>query len=115
MIKSSRGCEAGIALLAAAVNLFTANNTVAIVVAGPIAKMLSDKYNCDGKRIAGILDTASCAVQGLIPYGAQILIAVGIANGAGIEVPAFGLTAALYYPMLLAVSLAAAIAIGRKK
>ena len=115
MIKSTKGCEAGIALLVAAVNLFTANNTVAIVVAGPIAKMLSDKYNCDGKRIAGILDTASCAVQGLIPYGAQILIAVGIANGAGIEVPAFGLTAALYYPMLLAISLAAAIAIGRKK
>lgn len=115
MIKSTKGCEAGIALLVAAVNLFTANNTVAIVVAGPIAKMLSDKYNCDGRRIAGILDTASCAVQGLIPYGAQILIAVGIAKGAGIEVPAFVLAAALYYPVLLAVSLAAAIAIGRKK
>ncbi len=114
MITSPRGCELGIALLVAAVNLFTANNTVAIVVAGPIAKMLSDKYGCNGRRIAGILDTASCAVQGLIPYGAQILIAVGIAKGAGINVPALGLTAALYYPMLLAVVLIIAIIRGRK-
>lgn len=115
MIKSQRGCEFGIAFLTAAVNLFTANNTVAIVVVGPIGKMLSDKYGCDGKRIAGILDTTSCVVQGLIPYGAQILIAIGIAKGAGVNIPALELTSALYYPMLLGLALTVAIIIGKKR
>ena len=114
MIKGEKGCEFGIALLTAAVNLFTANNTVAIVVAGPIAKMLSDKYKCEPKRIASILDTTSCVIQGLIPYGAQILIAIGIAKGAGLDVPSLGLVISLYYPMLLAVSLIVSIVIGRK-
>ena len=114
MIKSRRGCEAGIALLTAAVNLFTANNTVAIVVTGPIAKMLSDKYGCNSKRIASILDTTSCVVQGLIPYGAQILIVIGIAKGAGIDVPSLKLVISLYYPLLLAVALIVSIIRGKK-
>ncbi len=115
MIKSAKGCEAGIVLLTAAVNLFTANNTVAIVIAGPIAKMLSDKYKCDPKRIASILDTTSCVVQGLIPYGAQILIAIGIAKGAGLDVPSLGLVLSLYYPMLLAAALIFSILASKKK
>ena len=114
MIKNQKGCEFGIAFLTAAVNLFTANNTVAIVVAGPIAKMLSDKYKCDPKRIASILDTTSCAVQGMIPYGAQILIAIGIAKGAGLDIPSLKLVIALYYPMFLAAALIFSIAIGKK-
>ena len=115
MIKSEKGCEAGIAFLTAAVNLFTANNTVAIVVAGPIAKMLSDKYGCNGKRIASILDTTSCVVQGLIPYGAQILIAIGIAKGAGLDVPSLKLVISLYYPILLALALIFSIVTGEKR
>ena len=109
------GCEFGIALLVALVNLFTANNTVAIVVAGPIAKNLADKYNCDPRRSASILDIASCVVQGLLPYGAQILIAVGIAQGAGLKLSPLALAGAAYYPMLLAAALIVSIAAAKNK
>ena len=104
-ITSPGGCEAGCALLAALVNLFTANNTVAIVIAGPVARELALKYRCDNRRMAAILDCASCIVQGLIPYGAQILIALGIAQSSGLAVSAGGLIAKLYYPMFLAAGL----------
>ncbi|MBR2345405.1 MAG: Na+/H+ antiporter NhaC family protein [Lentisphaeria bacterium] len=100
-VHSRRGCEIGIFMLVSAVNLFTANNTVAIVIAGPIAKELSDRYGCEPRRVASILDTASCFVQGLIPYGAQVLIAVGIAGNSGITVSAAGLFCAQFYPWLM--------------
>ena len=112
-ISSRYGCEFGIMLLVGAINLFTANNTVAIVIAGPIAKELGNKYKCDPRRIASILDTASCAVQGLIPYGAQILIAIGIARGAGLKISSLSLISTLYYPMLLGVSLILSIVIAK--
>ena len=105
MISGKKGCELGVALLVGMVNLFTANNTVAIVIAGPIAKVLSDKFRCDPRRIASILDTMSCVVQGLIPYGAQILIAIGVAKSAGMEVSSLSLIKFLFYPMLLALAL----------
>ena len=104
-----RGCEFGIALLTGSVNLVTANNTVAIVVVGPIARELSEKYHCDHRRIASILDTASCVVQGLIPYGAQVLIAVGIARGMNHPVEPLELTSVLYYPMFLGLALLGSI------
>ena len=104
-ISGKRGCELGTLFLTGVVNLFTANNTVAIVITGPIVKDLSVKYNCDPRRIAGILDTASCAVQGLIPYGAQLLIAFGIAQSAGLKVSSLELVCASFYPMFLAVAL----------
>ncbi|MBQ7696485.1 MAG: Na+/H+ antiporter NhaC family protein [Lentisphaeria bacterium] len=105
LIAGPRGCEAGCALLVTAVNLFTANNTVAIVIAGPVAKELSEKFRCSGRRIAAILDCASCVAQGIIPYGAQILIAAGIARSTG---TAFGipqLLGKLYYPYILGILL----------
>ena len=104
-IKGKSGCEVGVFLLVSVVNLFTANNTVAIVIAGPIAKDLSDRFQCENRRIASILDTASCFVQGLIPYGAQILIAVGVAKTAGLVVSTPSLLATQYYQyfMMLAV------------
>jgi Na+/H+ antiporter NhaC len=105
-----RGCEFGVLLLVAAVNLFTANNTVAIVIAGPIAKDLSDRFRCLPRRIASILDTTSCVVQGAIPYGAQILIATGLAKEAGCEVSPLGLVANLYYPFLLGIAVLVSIA-----
>jgi Na+/H+ antiporter NhaC len=114
-VKGQKGCEFGIMLLVGAVNLFTANNTVAIVVAGPIAKELSRKYNCDPRRIASILDASSCVVQGLIPYGAQILIAVGLAQNANLQISSLGLIGALYYPMLLALALLASIFFRKQK
>ena len=104
-IAGKSGCEFGTVLLISVVNLFTANNTVAIVIAGPIARELSQKFNCDPKRIASILDTASCVVQGLLPYGAQMLIAFGIAKAAGLEISSLKLCCFAFYPVLLALAL----------
>ncbi|MBR6471567.1 MAG: Na+/H+ antiporter NhaC family protein [Victivallales bacterium] len=114
-IRSSRAAEFGVALLVGFVNLFTANNTVAIVVAGPIAAEISRKFHCQPKRIASILDTASCVIQGIIPYGAQILIASGIAKTAGLKVTALELLVHLRYPQFLALALILYIAFGAKK
>ena len=103
-VRSSRGAELGIFALTGAVNLFTANNTVAIIIAGPLARELGKKFRCDPKRIAGILDTSSCFVQGLIPYGAQILIAAGVAKTAGNPVSTLDLVEHLYYPWIMGLS-----------
>lgn len=105
-IRGRRGCEAGVWLLVSAVNLITANNTVAIVVAGPIAKDLSTRFECKPSRIASILDTGSCIIQGLIPYGAQILIAIGLAKNAGFEINGLQIIPHLYYQALLAIAVA---------
>ena len=102
MVRGPRTCELGVFLLVSAVNLFTANNTVAIVIAGPIAKECSDRFGANPVRIASVLDTASCIVQGLIPYGAQILIAVGIAKTAQASFDTAELMKCLYYQPLLA-------------
>lgn len=117
-IKGIRGCEFGVSLVVSAVNLITANNTVAIVIAGPVARELSEKYGCNPKRIAAILDVASCIVQGLIPYGAQILIAVGVATNPetfNLEVSALALIKTMYYQLLMIVALIAFIVISGKK
>ena len=103
-VRSAKGAELGIFALTGAVNLFTANNTVAIIIAGPLARELGGRFHCDPKRIAGILDTASCFVQGLIPYGAQILIAAGVAKTAGSPVSTLGLVEHLYYPWIMGLS-----------
>ena len=115
MVKSRRGCEFGVALLVSVVNLFTANNTVAIVIAGPIARDMSLKYSCDPRRIASILDAASCVIQGIIPYGAQILIAVGIAKEARVKLASLELITLLIYPMFLGLALLASILFSRKR
>ena len=113
-VRSTRGCEFGVLLLVSVINLFTANNTVAIVIAGPIARELSEQYRCSAKRIASILDTGSCVVQGMIPYGAQILIAAGVAQTSKLDVSSLSLVGSLYYPMILGVCLIAAIAIHKE-
>lgn len=115
MIQSRRGCELGITMLAAVINMFTANNTVAIVIAGPIAKDMSRKYACDPRRIASILDTASCVVQGMIPYGAQILIAVGIAKDSQIRLASLELIGTSVYPICLFLALTASILFAKKR
>ena len=111
-IHGRRMCELGIAGLVAVVNIFTANNTVAIVVAGPIARDLAEKYKGPAKRSASILDTTSCVIQGLLPYGAQILVAVGLA---GNQITPFGIIRYLYYPLILAIVLLISIAFAKKK
>ena len=71
------------------------------MIAGPIAKELGDRYHCKPQRIASILDTGSCVVQGLIPYGAQILIALGVAQTSGITISTAGLLSTQYYQFLM--------------
>jgi len=115
VIRGPRTCELGMFVLVSAVNCFTANNTVAIVIAGPIAKECSDKFKADPIRIASVLDTASCVVQGLIPYGAQILIAMGVAKGVGMGIDSLSLLKCLYYQPLLAVAVFASLILPRRE
>jgi len=115
LVRGPRTCELGVFLLVSAVNLFTANNTVAIVIAGPVAKECSDKFGASPARIASVLDTASCVVQGIIPYGAQILIAAGVAKAAQVPFGSLELVKSLYYPPLLALAVLLAMLIPRKR
>ena len=109
-----RGCEFGVLLLVFAVNLFTANNTVAIIIAGPVAKSLSDRFGARPERIASILDTGSCILQGVIPYGAQLLMTVSLAKAADVVVSPVALIGRLYYPALLLLVVLAVIALPRR-
>lgn len=95
-IHSSKGAEISIAGLVGFANLCTANNTIALIMAGPIAKDIADKFNVDPRRSASTLDIFSCFVQGIIPYGAQLLMASGLGNTSPIEIMQY-----LYYPYLL--------------
>lgn len=104
MVHGPRGCEFGVLLLVSAVNLFTANNTVAIIIAGPVARSLSERFGCKPERIASILDTGSCVIQGVIPYGAQLLMAVSLAKASGVAVPPFSLILHLYYQEMLVIA-----------
>lgn len=98
-VKSKKGAQIGIAALVGLINLCTANNTVAIVIAGPLAKDISEEYGIEPKKTASILDTFSCFFQGIIPYGAQILIASSLAHISPIEAMRY-----LYYPYLMGIS-----------
>src|SRR5690606_13170901 len=107
-INSKKRAELGIAFLTGLVNLAIANNTITIVIVGPIAKEISDKNGLDGKRVASILDTISCFIQGLVPYGAQILAALAAANMLLSErqlplLSPIDILQYLYYPVLLGV------------
>ena len=113
LIRGYRGAELGIAALVSAVNLFTANNTVAIVIAGPIAKDIATRYNVPPKRAASLLDTSSCIVQGIIPYGAQLLVAIGLARGTA-EVSSIDVLKFLCYPYLLGLCMLISILFIRK-
>lgn len=115
LVKGPRTCELGVAVLTSLVNCFTANNTVAIVIAGPIARECSTRFKADPVRIASMLDTCSCVVQGLIPYGAQILIALGVAKGLDMRIESFSLLKCLYYQPLLLVAVLVSIFIGRRR
>ncbi len=103
-IHGKRGAELAIGVLVALVDLCTANNTVAIITVGPIAKQIGDRYGVDNRKCASILDTFSCFMQGVIPYGAQLLMAAGLAEINPVSIVPF-----LYYPF--AIGLAALLAI----
>lgn len=108
-IRGKRGAQGAIALLVGLVNLCTANNTVAILTVGSLSKSIAEKYGITPKKSASILDTCSCIVQSLIPYGAQTLLATGLA-GISPEAP----WTYLYYPWALAVTVTISILITRK-
>lgn len=109
-IRGRRGAEFSIAALVSMANLCTANNTIAIITVGPIAKEISDKFHIPPRRSASILDTFSCLVQGVIPYGAQMLMAAGIAQVSPLMIMEY-----LYYPLILGVCSIAAIALAPGK
>ena len=116
LFKGSRGGQLGMGLLVGAMDIATANNTVAIVMANPIAREMSADYGISPKRAACILDTFSSIFQGLIPYGAQMLVAISAASEMGCPLTAFQIMRYLFYPYLLLVSsLAAIFAVKEKK
>lgn len=102
--KSKMGAELGIVVLVSLVDICTANNTVAIVTVGPIAKDISDEVGLEPKRVAGIMDMFACVFQGIIPYGAQLISAAGLA-----ALSPFAIMKYLFYPYLMGVSAIIAI------
>ena len=113
LFKGSRGGQIGIGLLVGTMDIATANNTVAIVMANPIAKEMSKEYGIPAKRTACLLDTFSCIFQGVIPYGAQMLIAISVSAEVGVTLSAFDIMQYLFYPYLLLISSLIAIGLTR--
>ncbi len=98
-VKDKRGAELSIAALVSLVDLCTANNTVAIITVGSIAKQIGDRFGVDNRKAASILDTFSCTIQGLIPYGAQLLMAAGLAALNPVSIIPY-----LYYPFAIGIA-----------
>ena len=97
-VSNKRGAELSIAVLVSLVNVCTANNTVAILTVGDISKRIGDRFGVDNRKCASILDTFSCTVQGMLPYGAQLLIAAGLASLSPMNIIPY-----LYYPFVLGI------------
>lgn len=104
VFKGNKGGQLGMGLLVGFMDIATANNTVAIVMANPIAKEISENYGISNKKAASILDTFSCIFQGIIPYGAQMLVAIAAVKTAGISISAFQVIPLLFYPFALLLS-----------
>ena len=103
-VHGKRGAELCIALLVSISNLCTANNTIAILTSGRLARDIAGKYGVDPRRSASILDTFSCFVQGVIPYGAQLLMAAGLCGISPLSIMGY-----LYYPFLMGATALSAI------
>jgi Na+/H+ antiporter NhaC len=95
-IQGKRGAELSIAGLVSLANICTANNTIAIITIGQIARDITRRFGLDPRKTASILDTFSCLIQGLIPYGAQLLMAAGLAG-----ISSIAIIARLYYPFIM--------------
>ena len=104
VFKGKKGGQLGMGLLVGAMDVATANNTVAIVMANPIAKQMAEDYGISPKKTASILDTFSCVMQGIIPYGAQMLVAISAVTTLGFEISAFDIIPYLFYPFILLLS-----------
>ena len=115
LFRGEKGGQLGMGLLVGAMDIATANNTVAIVMANPIAAEMRQEYGIGSRRAACLLDTFSCIFQGIIPYGAQMLVAISAAAEMGAALSAFQIMRYLCYPYLLAVSALTAIFLVREK
>ncbi|MBQ4573085.1 MAG: Na+/H+ antiporter NhaC family protein [Clostridia bacterium] len=104
VFKGKKSGQLGIGLLVGLMDIATANNTVAIVMANPIAGEMAKDFDISPRKTASILDTFSCIFQGILPYGAQILVALSVVNTLGYEMTAFQIISKLFYPMLLLLS-----------
>ncbi len=110
IISTRRGAELSIAGTVVAVDILTANNTIAILAVGPMARSISYRYGIEAKRSASILDTMSCFAQGIIPWGAQLLIASGLASINPLDIMPY-----LYYPYILGAAALGYIVLGGRK
>ena len=99
-----RAASSVVGILVALLDIATANNTVAIVMANPIAKQMSEDYGITPRKTASLLDTFSCISQGILPYGAQMLVAISAVHELEYELSAFEIMANLFYPGMLLVS-----------
>jgi Na+/H+ antiporter NhaC len=97
-LNSRKGAEFAITSLTALANVCTANNTIAIITVGGIASDISKRFGLDPRKVASILDTFSCIIQGIIPYGAQLLLASGLAGVTAISISTY-----LYYPIIMGI------------
>ena len=109
-VRSRAGAEWSICALVAFANICTANNTIAILSVGDISKHIAEQFDIDPRRSASLLDTTSCCVQGLLPYGAQLLMASGLAG-----ISALSIVPYLFYPALLGLAVIVTILIRRRK
>lgn len=115
VFKNRKSAQLGIGLFVGAMDIATANNTVAIVMANPVAKEMAEEYHISPRQTASILDTFSCIFQGIIPYGAQMLVALSAAAELGCELSAFEIMSHLFYPYLLFISCLLSIFLISKK
>ena len=114
VFKGNKWGQIGMGALVGAMDIATANNTVAIVMANPIAKEMSQEYDISPKRSACLLDTFSCVFQGIIPYGAQMLVAISAVSEMGIQISALQIMQYLFYPYLLLISAVVSIFLVKK-
>ena len=115
VFKNRKSAQLGIGLFVGAMDIATANNTVSIVMANPVAKEMAEEYHISPRLTASILDTFSCIFQGIIPYGAQMLVALSAAAELGCELSAFEIMSHLFYPYLLFISCLLSIFLISKK
>lgn len=115
VFRGNKWGQIGMGLLVGAMDIATANNTVAIVMANPIAREMGQEYGISPKRSACILDTFSCVFQGVIPYGAQMLVAISAVAEMGIQISALQIMQYLFYPYLLLVSMVASVFLMKNK
>ena len=104
IFRGKKAGQLGIGLLVGLMDIATANNTVAIVMANPIASEMAKEYGISPRKTASILDTFSCIFQGFLPYGAQILVAISAVSSMGLEIGSLQIIAHLFYPMMLLLS-----------